>query len=638
MGERMRAHNWSCSPIGVPETWPQALRTAVNIMLTSRQPMFIAWGPKLAFLYNDGYIPIFGGKHPHTLGLPFAEVWSEIWDDIRPLVDRALAGEATWSENLHLVMERNGYPEDTWYTFSYSPLRDEFSEVAGMFCACMETTAQVIAERRSTAERERLFELTRDLFGVATFDGYLKSINPAWSRILGRSEAALLAEPFTAIIHPEDLPATAAVLERLQSGSPEHQFQIRLLKADGGAVSFAWTAVPDATPGSNIFYAVGRDITDDLRREEQLRQSQKMEAVGLLTGGVAHDFNNLLQVVSGNLDLIRRNPADPARVVRLASNGLLATERGVKLTAQLLAFSRAQKPDIRTTPVSPLIAGMDEILRRSLGPTIQIEFEIGGDGLCVMADPTQLEMALLNLAINARDAMPGGGALHFSARDRIVSDDAELLPGRYVEIRVADTGTGMSADTAVRAFDPFFTTKGVGKGTGLGLSQVYAMAKQAGGVARIDRSERRGTVIALLLKAAELEDPSESPDDVVTSARLGRGRTVLVVDDDLDVLLFLRDALEALGCKVITAQDGMSGLDALGRADPDLLLLDFAMPGMNGAEVADRARVMRPELPIIFASGYAETAAIEAALGDGAVIMRKPFRVADLEAVLQTLY
>lgn len=637
MGRRMRAHDWSSSPLGPPSTWPQSLRTAVNIILNSKQPMFLVWGTELIFLYNDAYSLVLGKKHPSALARSFGDVWPEIWDDIWPLVARALAGEATWSENLHLVLERNGVPEDTWYSFSYSPLRDEADRIAGMFCACIETTAKVLTDRQSVAERERLFEMARDLFGVATFDGRFKSINPAWSRILGRPEAELMARPFAEIIHPDDMAITADVVAELASGRPVHQFHVRLLKADGSPVSFAWSAVPDTTPGSNIFYTIGRDISDDLRREDALRQSHKMEAMGQLTGGIAHDFNNLLQAVHGNLDLIRRRPNDSERVMRLADNGLQATERGAKLTAQLLAFSRAQKLELRPTAVAPLIAGMDDMLRRSIGPSIRIEVVLTDDNLGVMIDPTQFEMALLNLAINARDAMPEGGDLTITASEQDITGDPELSPGRYVEIRVADTGPGIPADILSRVFDPFFTTKGVGKGTGLGLSQVYGMAKQAGGVARIEKGTPRGTSVVLLLKLVDTEHAASETGVTSEPAGATEGLRVLVVDDDRDVRQFLRDSLETLGFRVFTAEDGERGLSTFDSVNPDVLLLDFAMPGMNGAHVADRVRARRPDLPIIFATGYSDTAAIEAAVGSEAVLMKKPFRVADLETVFRTV-
>jgi PAS domain S-box-containing protein len=268
MSELVQTYEWVGTPIGLPTTWPRALKTVIDIAISSRQPMFVAWGKELTFLYNDAYAGILGNKHPEALGRPFQQIWPEIWDDIKPLIDRALSGESTWSENLPLTLERKGYREDTWWTFSYSPVRDDDGNIGGMFCSCMETTAQVLAERQSTAERERLFEMSSDLFGVATFDGYLKTINPAWSRLLERSDEELLAKPFAEIIHPDDLAVTAKVVAALSSGEAVHQFHVRLLKSNGEAVALAWSAVPERVHADGTFYTVGRDISEDLRRED----------------------------------------------------------------------------------------------------------------------------------------------------------------------------------------------------------------------------------------------------------------------------------------------------------------------------------------------------------------------------------
>ena len=638
MATRMRAHDWSQTPLGTPDKWSFSLRAATGIMIGAKQPMFLVWGPDLRLFYNDSYVRLLGSRHPLSLGMPLQTVWADIWPDISSLVGRALAGEATWIENLLLVIDRDGLPTKGWFTFSYSPLRDDDGSIVGMFCACNETTQYVLAEQRSNTTRERLYELTRDLFAVASYDGYLTSINPAWLRVLGRSESEILANPYLDIIHPDDAGIAAEVVAVLQRGDPVHQFQVRLLKADGEAVAFAWSAFPDAVPDSNIFYAVGRDITEELQRNEQRRQSQKLEAVGQLTGGIAHDFNNLLQAVQGCLDLIQARPHDVERVHRLAEQGLAATMRGTRLTTQLLAFSRAQKLELRAINVSALISAMGDLLQRSIGPHIAMRFDLADGDLGVMCDPTQLEMALLNLVINARDVMQDGGELAIGTSARTISSDLELVPGRYVQICVTDTGPGMTPDVAARAFDPFFTTKGIGKGTGLGLSQVYGMARQAGGAARIAKSGPDGTSISMLLKLADPAGdatPDIAPEDWITADH--PRRSILVIDDDRDVRRFLTDSLEALGFQVAFAKDGESGLAALDRLHPDLLLLDFAMPGLNGAEVAHHARRKRPDLPILFATGYADTAAIEAVIGSSAMILKKPFRVAELASVLQAM-
>ena len=269
---------------------------------------------------------------------------------------------------------------------------------------------------------------------------------------------------------------------------------------------------------------------------------------------------------------------------------------------------------------------------------VRVALDPGPPALGVLVDPTQLEMALLNLAINARDAMPGGGDLMIAADAiQIGDDDVELAPGRYVEIRVSDEGAGMLAEVAARAFDPFFTTKGVGKGTGLGLSQVYGMARQAGGIARIEPRHPHGTTVSLLLVATEVEHLGETLLPGSVAGPVVRDRKILVVDDDAEVRQFLAESLDSLGFKVATADGGEAALALLASDLPDLLLVDFAMPGMTGAELAEHARAISPTLPIVFATGYSETSAITAAVGAGAPLLKKPFGIAELELIVRSV-
>jgi signal transduction histidine kinase len=376
-----------------------------------------------------------------------------------------------------------------------------------------------------------------------------------------------------------------------------------------------------------------REIADRERAEAALVQAQKMDAVGQLTGGIAHDFNNLLAVVIGNLDMIQRTTAEP-RTKRMAGNSLQAAERGAKLTSQLLAFSRVQKLELKPTIVGPLIERIQDLLKHTLGPTIRLELAIDEAEVPVLADHTQLELAVLNLAINARDAMPSGGTLSISTHPREVSGDAELMDGEYLEIRVADTGTGMPADVAARAFDPFFTTKPVGQGTGLGLSMVYGVARQSGGAARIDSAEGKGTTISLLLKrTSSPREEAGAPEAVGGNVGPVEAR-ILVIDDEDDVRKVVAETLEDFGHKVSTAADGPQGLSILETEEFDLIVLDYAMPGMNGAEVAEAARRMRPDQLILFVTGFSDTEALAAAAGD-APVLRKPFRAADLAEALR---
>ncbi|WP_293862892.1 PAS domain S-box protein [uncultured Alsobacter sp.] len=369
------------------------------------------------------------------------------------------------------------------------------------------------------------------------------------------------------------------------------------------------------------------------KAEDALRQAQKMEAVGQLTGGIAHDFNNLLQGVAGSLDLIRRRPAERERVQRWAEAGFKAAERGAKLTGQLLAFSRSQKLELRPIVISDLVTGFRDMLDRTIGALVRVRLDLATDSLVVLGDEVQIEMAVLNLALNARDAMPEGGDLVIRTRPLGIAGDPDLADGDYVELAIVDSGTGMSPDVIARAFDPFFTTKGLGKGTGLGLSQVYGAMRQAGGTVRIESREGAGTTVRLLLPRTEAPEIPAAPG----AGALGPAATaarILVIDDDPDVRRFLTDSLDALGFGVVEADNGTSGLAALESAVPDAVILDFAMPELNGAEVARRIRARHPDLPIVFASGFAESSAIESAAGGESAVLRKPFGLDELQAVL----
>ena len=448
----------------------------------------------------------------------------------------------------------------------------------------------------------------------------------------------MIGRPVFDFVIDEDLEGTREAV-RYASSQPRPAYENRYKHKDGGYRWISWVAAPEG----GFIYGSGRDITAEKRNaealakaEEALRQAQKIEAIGRLTGGIVHDFNNVMQSVAGTLELICARPDAHDQVRRWAEVGLRAAERGSRLTGQLLAFSRMQKLEAKPLLLSDVVYGMRELLGRTLGPAIRIRFDLLADGVRVLADEVQLEMALLNLAINARDAMPDGGDLRIATRLARVHEDPDLQPGDYVELSVADTGIGMSKEVASRAFDPFFTTKGVGKGTGLGLSQVYGMMRQVGGAAHIESEPGRGTVLRLFLQATDAPVASASR---ASAPRWGDARlaTVLIVDDDPDVRCFMSDALRSLGYSPVEAEDGNSGIAALERERPDVLILDYAMPGMTGAEVAREARVRGHDLPIVFSTGFAETAAIETVLGRNAPVLRKPFRIRELQEVLDTV-
>jgi signal transduction histidine kinase len=393
--------------------------------------------------------------------------------------------------------------------------------------------------------------------------------------------------------------------------------------------------VRSATGGIIYLLFEARDVTDLKTAQEQLRQSQKMEALGQLTGGIAHDFNNLLTVVVGGLDIITKR-ADDAKLKRYAENALAAAERGARLTGQLLAFSRVQRLEVRPTFVAPLIQNMRPLLRNVLGPGINKQFDLDDSMIPVMADPTQLEVAILNLAINARDAMPDGGVLTFTTKPVQIRGDADLEDGEYLELCISDTGTGMPAAVAERAFEPFFTTKEVGKGTGLGLSMVYGMARQSGGAARIESTPGKGTAVKLLFRKADaaVTEAGAAADEPVGTAVPFAPVSVLVIDDDPDVRGFIANSLEEQGYRVREAADGREGLAAMERETPDLVVLDFIMPGLSGADVARKIRAKRPDQPILFVSGYSETEAVKRTAPE-APLLAKPFRADALQKAVR---
>jgi PAS domain S-box-containing protein len=632
MGAAIRTYDWSSTPLGSPTDWPTSLKALVGVLLDAKQPMFIVWGRAQLLLYNDGYAYVLAGKHPGALGCPFLEVWAEIAPDLTPIVDQAYAGTAVHMDDITLIMERRGFVEETHFAFSYTPIRDNQGAVQGFFCACTEITEQVLSDRQTAAERDGLFRLSRDLFAVASLDGYLRAVNPAWSRVLGRSDEELLARPFAEIIHPDDLHVTAEVVAALTRGEPVHQFHVRLLRSDGDPVAFAWSAVPDGRL-NGTFYTVGRDITEELRREEMLRQSQKMEAVGQLTGGLAHDFNNLLAGISGSLELISMRLAQGrvADVEKYLTAAKGAANRAAALTHRLLAFSRRQTLAPKPTDVKALVSGMEDLIGRTIGPDIRLE-TVNAAGLWPsLIDPSQLENAILNLCINARDAMPQGGKITIETGNRWLDERSAkvrgLEPGQYISLCVSDTGTGMSSDVIAKAFDPFFTTKPIGVGTGLGLSMIYGFAQQSGGAVRIYSELEQGTVVCIYLPRHWGDAEGEKPLETDAPPR-GDGETVLIVDDEPTVRMLVAEVLSDLGYQCIEAEDGPSGLKVLNSSTRiDLLITDVGLPGgLNGRQVADAARAVRRGLKVLFITGFAENAVLSHGhLDPGMHVMTKPF-------------
>jgi signal transduction histidine kinase len=378
------------------------------------------------------------------------------------------------------------------------------------------------------------------------------------------------------------------------------------------------------------------EIAERERAEARLVQAQKMEAVGQLTGGLAHDFNNLLTAVVGSLDLLLRR-TDDERLRKLAGNALQAAERGAKLTAQLLAFSRRQRLSPAATDANDIVSKMGDMLARTIGPHIRVETRLNPGLWHALADPTQMEVMVLNLAINARDAMPSGGRLTISTEnvDAVPTHlTAELGNRQYVALSVADTGTGMTPEVLAKAFEPFFTTKEQGRGTGLGLSQLYGFAKQSGGTVRIDSKVGEGTKVTVYLPRTEA--PANVVDLPVPEGRSASHISVLLVDDDDAVREVCSTMLEEIGCAVTQASSGEQALAVLKSGNFTVIVTDVAMPGMSGVELADKAREFAPKLPVLFASGYADLQIFGEQLSHEALI-KKPYRLSELSARLHQL-
>ncbi len=877
MARLMRAKDWGATRLGPAELWPESLKVALRILLTSRFDIWLGWGPDIAFFYNDAYRPTLGLKHPDALGTPTRQLWREIWADIEPRI-RAVYdnGQATWDRALLLLLERNGYPEETYHTFSYSPLLGDDGRVEGLFCVVSEETDRVISERRlgllrvlasglaSATMRTSVLDAARTAIAADPHDlpfslTYLfepdgsarlacatgmspghpaapERLDPNsatfWTLADAESVVGLTAladlptgpwkqPPNQAVVIPlvgqgGDAPAGAMVVglnphrafdadylsflkliagqissslasadayeaerrralalaeaaqlrqeaaEALQQANATLANEVRLRTAERDRLRNLFQRAPgfmcvlrgpdhvfefmneaylqlvghrDLTglpvsealpeiasqgffelldevfhtgqpfvgrempvniqrePGApleqrvlNLVYqpivegdgtisgifAEGHDVTEQKRAEralrdanetleqriaaalaererieEVLRQSQKMEAVGQLTGGLAHDFNNLLTGITGSLELLNTRLTQ-GRIKELdryivAAQG--AANRAAALTHRLLAFARRQTLDPKPTNVNRLVSDMEELIRRTIGPAVVLE-TVGMVGLwTTLVDPNQLENALLNLCINARDAMPNGGRLTVETGNRWLDDraarDRELTPGQYVSLCVCDTGTGMSPEIIARAFDPFFTTKPLGMGTGLGLSMIYGFAKQSGGQVRIYSEVGQGTMVCIYLPRhyGDAED-RERAADLADAPRAEQGETVLVVDDEPTVRMLVSDVLENLGYQPIEAADGSAGLKVLqSGARIDLLITDVGLPGgMNGRQLADAARKTRPDLKVLFITGYAENSVVgNGYLEPGMQVLTKPFAMEALATRIKDL-
>ncbi|WP_416057206.1 ATP-binding protein [Stenotrophomonas maltophilia] len=520
---------------------PVELRTVLSMILDSPEPLWIAWGvEEMTFFFNDAYLPMLGAKLHGAMGSRLDTVWSDVWEDVRHAIADAFAGSSRSFKNLPLMMDRDGAMKETFWTFSYSPLRMANGTVAGLLCVVSEQTERVI-------ERN----------------------------LHSRQVAAITQE------------AREAHLELV-------------------------------------------------RAREQLRQAQKLEAIGQLTGGVAHDFNNLLQVITGSADmLLHTSPADDPGRKYVQSIGA-AAERATRLTAQLLAFSRRQSLSPEVFDLCESMRALSDIITTVLGARILVSVTLPDTPLQVLLDRSQLDTALINIVVNARDAIAGHGTVAIAVQ-RVTSVPsvrfAAPLKGDFAAISVTDNGAGIDAAVLDRIFEPFFTTKAVGAGTGLGLSQVFGFVKQSEGEVDVDSRPGAGTCFTLYLPLSQSRECATRPPQHEGLVK-GRGLCVLVVEDNIDVAQFAVGALRELDYGVVLARDAN---EALAELEQDarrfqVVFTDVVMPGINGLELAQTVRQRFPWLPIILTSGYSDLLARDP--GHGFTLLRKPYSLKQLAQVI----
>ena len=534
--------------------------------------------------------------------------------------------------------------EEYWVDLEITPIADEKGNYTRWITVERDITARRKAAQELRISEERFRTITRATsdviwdWDIAT--GVIWRSEGALA-VFGYGPDALLTENGTwrQSVHPEDrertLNAIQAVLDGLvESWSGEYRFQ----RADGSYANVSDRAFLIRDAEGNPMRMVGAmvDVTERRKLEAQLRQAQRLEAIGQLTGGVAHDFNNLLTVILGNSEMLAERLAVQPDLQRLAAMTEKAAQRGAELTNRLLAFARRQPLDPKSTNIGVLVSDMNGLLRRTLGEQFEIEF-VHREGLWdALIDAAQLENALLNLCINARDAMVDGGRMTIETANAHLDDDyaaqhADVTAGAYVMIAVSDTGSGMDAETIAHAFEPFFTTKDVGKGSGLGLSMVYGFVKQSRGHLKIYSELGHGTTVKLYLPRA-VADAGQVQAPPQTMAGPAGAEQILVVEDDDLVRAHVTGLLTSLGYRVTAVEDGQKGLDALKQGDFDLLFTDVVMPGgMGGRQLADAAKILKPDLPVLFTSGYTENAIVHhGKLDPGVNLLQKPYRRQDL--------
>ncbi|QBZ90912.1 GAF domain-containing hybrid sensor histidine kinase/response regulator [Pseudomonas viciae] len=711
VAERIRRHDWDATALGPPNQWPDVLKTTVALSLASHFPQAIVWGPDMITLYNDAFLPILGNK-PEALGRRFDEVWQEVWSDIAPILQGAFNGQATYIENFPLVIERGGGPEQAYFTFCYSPIRDQFGKVVGMLDTVTETTSTVFMTQRlavldaignavanATDPQAIMATTTRILAAHLNLsncayadmdedeDGF--TIRGDWARAgsphivghyrladFGRLAVANLRAGKPLVVNDnlkELAPEEAATFQaigiaaticvplikngRLTALMAIHDKTPRVWSSNDLALLMevterSWAHIErtraDAAVREGLAALAELNATLEERVEERttrlkqteaaLRQSQKLEAIGQLTGGVAHDFNNLLTIIRSSVDFLRLPNLSPERRQRYMTAVSETVDRAAKLTSQLLAFARRQPLKPEVIDVGQQVQSLGDMLQTVTGARIQVIVELCDRPCYIRADLSQFETALINMALNARDAMNGQGSLwlRLSCGDGMPSIRGHAGAGQsFAAIALADTGTGIGPDVLEHIFEPFFTTKEVGKGTGLGLSQVFGFAKQSGGNVDVSTVVGEGTVFTLYLPEVAPEKNHEPLKEEITPLVLEKGRRrVLIVEDNLEVGRFANQILQDLGYETAWATNAEEALEMVGPDAMafDAVFSDVVMPGISGVALAKELRQRRKDLPVVLTSGYSEELAHSG--HGGFEFLSKPYSADQVSRVL----
>lgn len=676
IGALIQQMDWSDLPLGPPLHWPAALKTTMGTVLTAKAQIVLFWGPDYIALYNDAYAPTIGQKHPDALGRPARIYWAELWDDLEPLLASVRStGETVHAKDRPFFINRHGFDETVYFDISYSPVFETGGDVGGVLCIVNETTERVLSEQRLRESEARFQAISNSIDQMVWStrpDGFHDYFNDRWYAFTGVPVGSTDGEGWNDIFHAEDRDRAWQVWRHsLETGAP-YQIEYRLRHHSG---TYRWVLgraqpVRDENGQITRWYGTCTDIQEIVNAREvmvrsqealeqavaertaelmaaetRLRQAQKMEAVGQLTGGIAHDFNNMLAVIISGLNLLQRRLAKGDTNVAMYIEGALdGAKRAAALTQRLLAFARQQPLAPEVIDANLMVTGMNDLLAHALGETVTLEIVRGAGLWQSHVDPSELENALINLAVNARDAMPSGGKVTIETANTYIDEDYgrehEVAPGQYVQIAVTDTGIGMAPEVLARAFDPFFTTKSVGHGTGLGLSQVFGFVRQSGGHVKIYSEPDVGTCVKIYLpRHYGSQVPHERRPGSQHIAAGMSGEVVLVVEDDERVRRFSTEALRDLGYEVLEAGNGQEALAIIdGGAPITLLFTDIVMPGMTGRQLADLALARRPGLKVLYTTGYTRNAVVHnGVLDPGTQLLQKPFTLDLLAAKVRAV-